>query len=839
MKKFSGVHIKLLTGYAVFIVVMLLALWLVYDNTRKLLDIGRVSESFVYRSNVADSLVQSMLEVDNAERSVCLGDVTERERFDRAMNAAVATAVKLRQATSDSLLQTKIDTLVTLLRQKQDNIALIVASLDAGKRGRYYDRKVADLHGGKDSVVITPHTTAQKERRETVYEVMRTRKGFFARLADAFRRQRNDTVAVEQRTLHSTDDTVAHRIDIADTVADVLAEIKRREDIQDRKQRERITERSNSLEMVSLTLARRTEQLLKDIRRSEQAALAGALNEEYGARMSIIVKIGLLAVMAVASAIVLMLNISSDIRRQKRYSDSLKAAKDKAEQMMQQRERLLLTITHDIKAPAASISGFIDLLEPSVRDERGRGYLLSLGSSARHLLSLVTALLDYHRLERGMVEPQPTDFVPADLLESCAAERQPQAAAKGLTLTCRPAQDCRVAVSADAFRIKQIIDNLVSNALKYTDRGEVKLTAACTGGRLTLRVADTGRGMTPDETKRIYNAFTRLPEAQGIEGVGLGLSIVREVVDMLVGDIRVASEKGRGTTFTVTLPVAAATRTEATPEAAAGAETVAGEDRKVTSDVVYIVDDDRLQLTLITEMFGRLSGRTWELHTFVKASEALAAVARRAPGLLMTDVEMPEMSGRQLIGRLGRNDIPVVAMTAHDVSIEKELREDGFSACLFKPFKGAALAVLLSKLTGDDIVYKEREQAPMDDAAGGQTKTEAGQPADPFAGLLAFADGDADAEKAILTAFVSELTDARDRVVSASVHADRKTLSAVAHKLTPSLTLVNPAAANLLKPLAPGSVDALDDDALRAAAIAVVTAINGAEEAVRRRLSTK
>ena len=204
---------------------------------------------------------------------------------------------------------------------------------------------------------------------------------------------------------------------------------------------------------------------------------------------------------------------------------------------------------------SAAIAGFIDLLSEYVDRPKAVGYLQSISGSANHLLQLVSALLDYHKLESGKAERHEVSFQPTALVSECVAQMQPLAMAKQLRL----ATDINVAEDmfcrSDAFRIKQIVNNLVSNAIKYTDEGEVRVGITVLNGWMTLSVSDTGCGMTPEELQSVFNAFTRLPGAQGKEGVGLGLTITREIVTLLGGRIKVASTKGKGTTFRVGLPV--------------------------------------------------------------------------------------------------------------------------------------------------------------------------------------------------------------------------------------------------------------------------------------------
>ena len=279
------------------------------------------------------------------------------------------------------------------------------------------------------------------------------------------------------------------------------------------------------------------------------------MGKAISSRRAMIVRIAVLGLLAILSAAILVVYILRDIKRERRDRQRILEAKTETERIMQQRERLLLTITHDIKAPAASIAGFIDLLSEYVDRPKAVGYLQSISGSANHLLQLVSALLDYHKLESGKAERHEVSFQPTALVSECVAQMQPLAMAKQLCLVTdiNVAEDmfCR----SDAFRIKQIVNNLVSNAIKYTDEGEVRVGITVLNGWMTLSVSDTGCGMTPEELQSVFNAFTRLPGAQGKEGVGLGLTITREIVTLLGGRINVASTKGKGTTFRVGLPV--------------------------------------------------------------------------------------------------------------------------------------------------------------------------------------------------------------------------------------------------------------------------------------------
>ena len=548
-------RIKILVGYALLAIVLLSATWMVYDNTRSLSAVNHASERFMARRDIVDSLVFSMLETANAERSVLLGDASKWERFDRALSGSKRQARKLRLLLNDTLKQQRLDTLMALLIAKRENTLLVMNVLKNNSRDIYYNNKVEALHSGRDSIVISPQTKERHEQHETVYEVVKTKRGFFRRLGDAFRKQRTDTISTIRLTHQPSTDTIHHRLNIADSVANALAEIHSEQQRANDRQQDIISTRNDRLQLVSIQLTKRTWQLLEDIQSDEHNAMQRVVGKAISSRRAMIVRIAVLGLLAILSAAILVVYILRDIKRERRDRQRILEAKTETERIMQQRERLLLTITHDIKAPAASIAGFIDLLSEYVDRPKAVGYLQSISGSANHLLQLVSALLDYHKLESGKAERHEVSFQPTALVSECVAQMQPLAMAKQLRL----ATDINVAEDmfcrSDAFRIKQIVNNLVSNAIKYTDEGEVRVGITVLNGWMTLSVSDTGCGMTPEELQSVFNAFTRLPGAQGKEGVGLGLTITREIVTLLGGRINVASTKGKGTTFRVCLPV--------------------------------------------------------------------------------------------------------------------------------------------------------------------------------------------------------------------------------------------------------------------------------------------
>lgn len=803
-------RIKILVGYALLAIVLLSATWMIYDNTRSLTAVNSASERLMARRDIVDTLVFSMLETANAERSILLGDASEWQRFDHAISNSTEKARQLRPLISDSLKRQRLDTLVILLKAKRQNTMLVMAELGKDNRDIFYSNKMKALHSGRDSVVIHPRTAEQHDQRETVYEIVKTKKGFFRRLGDAFRRQHTDTVGMTRVQKRATADTVNHRVDIADSVANALAEIQQKQQRESGRQKERIAGRNSELQRVSILLAWRTGQLLEDIQNDEHTALRRVVDKAMNSRRTMIMRIAGLGLLAILSAAILVVYILRDIRRERRDHQRIIEAKAETERIMQQRERLLLTITHDIKAPAASIAGFIDLLAEYVDSPKAIGYLKSIGGSAQHLLQLVSALLDYHQLESGKVEIHEESFSPATLIRECVGGMQPQALEKGLLLESNINVADNMVCRSDAFRIKQIVNNLVGNAIKYTDEGKVTVSTAYMSGRLTIGVADTGCGMTPEEQQRVFNAFTRLPGAQCKEGVGLGLSIAREIVERLGGSINLVSRKGEGSKFTVVIPMETANGNDDKAEttidieidetAEAGAGISQSNENRNSGDKslrILIVDDDKLQQQLLLEMFARVEGILLDITSTTHACEAIQLAHDIKPDIVFTDIEMPEMNGNEIMKRIRENGMAMkfVAITAHEPSIMPKLRNEGFDACLFKPFSVETLAATICQITGHMVRVKEKQQDSTADSLR--------------SALLPFTDGDAEAERQI----IADICRSIDEYLELLGDADNSdSIAKAAHKAMPLLEMIKPGSNSWLTPITPEHIAETGDE---------------------------
>ena len=702
----NNIPLKVALGYSAIAIIMILAISLVYSNTKSINAINEASREYIQKRSAADSTISS------------------------------------------------------LLKEEQRNLKQLSDAMAGRPTQNYLQNKVKNLNTGKDSILVHSKAPQTHEAKKTTVEVLKTRRGFFRRLADAFKKEHAETLSVKQDSNRAVIDSVTTPVNVAENVATILDQIDKKEKVATQDHKQSINKEMEDLKMVSAKLALRSAKHLSDVHQREKDNMQEAIEKAMVARKHLLWQMELLAIVAFFAIVIMIWFIWRDARKERIYRENLEAANEEIQRIMNQRERLLLTITHDIKAPAASISGFIDLMKAYVSNPQGIECLQNIKNSAAHLSHLVASLLDYHQLENGLMKVQPTSFSPAQLVAESVEGMKLRAEEKGLAISF----ECKIKgmefFHADAFRIRQILDNLVSNAIKYTDQGSVTIQAQVSKilGKptLTLSVKDTGKGMTDEEKQKVFQAFTRLKSAQGIEGTGLGLSITQELVSLLGGEIILHSTLGKGSTFIVTIPIEPTPKEEAQEMApseikhdpsldsaqdkerqVSGSHQVADMKKKpeFANHKILILDDDKLQLQLLQEMLRRIVGDTWQVFACNHVMDALTTLHNEQPALMLMDIEMPEMNGMDMIAHINHSNMMVVAMTAHDTSILGQLLKAGFDDCLFKPFSMEKLSDILGIESQPQLDAQPETQSKPDSSSQQKTNPQ-------LDALLAFAGGD-------------------------------------------------------------------------------------------------
>lgn len=400
-----------------------------------------------------------------------------------------------------------------------------------------------------------------------------------------------------------------------------------------------------------------------------------------------ITRITLVMVVFFLITVVLLWLILTDITRSNKYRQDLEVAKDEAEYHGQAKQRFLANMSHEIRTPLQSIIGYSELL---VNDERyNEHHVRAISQSSEHLLQIVNEVLDYNRIISGKFTFDARPFNMSDLLSEVISVIRPQAAAKSLLLVADFDINRLGMVEGDGFRLKQILLNLLGNAIKFTESGQIKFSVEYkvrkSQAYFTFTVKDTGVGMSEADAKIVFNEFEQSKsikrEVSNQDGAGLGLTIVKALVENQNGRIYLKSKIGKGTVFTVFLAydIIEVTNDSVNEEAL---------NVRMPMGNVWIIDDDPLILNLCEIIF---TDNQIPFKSFRSPLDVLNEPIDEDLSYILMDMRMPEMDGIELCRRLREKistNVEIIAMTAQVLPSEQgDILNKGFDGLLMKPFK--------------------------------------------------------------------------------------------------------------------------------------------------------
>lgn len=479
---------------------------------------------------------------------------------------------------------------------------------------------------------------------------------------------------------------------------------------QQQAQSRRLAAQTNSLAMRNNKLNRQLQSLIGQMDRKIESDLQGREMEITAMRERSFLQIGSLTGCLFLLLVVSYIIIHRDIRRIIRYkSKTVSLIKQLYESDMQNKElissrkKAMHTITHELHTPLTAIHGYAELIQGHDTDNISR-YAESILQAAGRMIAMLNTLLDFFRLDSGKENANSAPFRLQGMADALLTEFIPLAEAKDLRFTVECCDD--VILMGDKERIMQVCGNLLSNAIKFTQSGNISLRMEYNGRVLSIVVKDTGSGMSEEEQQRVFGAFERLSNAATQDGFGLGLSIVKRIVDMLDGTIRLDSKKGRGCRFAIELPMLVAD--------------IVATEKKDKGDEPYfehsysviVLDDNDILLSMVRDMYAHHGIRCDVCNN---TDDLMEAIRSERYDMLITDLKMPETNGYEVLELLRSSDIgnsktiPVVVATASGSCTEGELLSQGFSACLFKPFNLSELMAVSEKCLSPLLSDKEEQ----------------------------------------------------------------------------------------------------------------------------------
>ncbi|HRV52055.1 MAG TPA: ATP-binding protein [Bacteroidia bacterium] len=414
-----------------------------------------------------------------------------------------------------------------------------------------------------------------------------------------------------------------------------------------------------------------------------------------------------MAVTLFASVFILLLSIIilTGISRANRYKTELEKAKAKSEQLAKFKEDFLASMSHEIRTPLSAITGFTKrLLNTSATSEQ-KQYIRTIDMAGDHLLNIVNDVLDLSRIETGKLQLKNENFSVAALVNDVYSMLSQKASEKHINFTADTTSVMRDVVEGDPLRLRQILINIVANAIKFTNEGSVHLMVTKPEkDKYSFKVSDTGIGIPEEKLQRIFNPYE---QADNIEknygGTGLGLAITGKITELLHGDIAIESRLQKGTVITVTIPYRQV-------ETADAHTTVSKQEEKyLLNENILIAEDDDLNRELAIASLKEAGADVITAHN---GKEAIEKILLNNPVAVLMDVQMPEMNGRQAVMFIREHiskTLPVIGITANMMNdARQECADAGMNEVLLKPFDTKQLATILMPL-----IERHKEQSAL------------------------------------------------------------------------------------------------------------------------------
>lgn len=668
-------QLKIIIGYAFLLISLSAIIALVWFEHRKMEELNK-SELYIREKNEAVNLTfEKLLDFSFSDEILLIRDKEKFDEYQIKRKIATNALNTLKQYYLTDKQHSKIDRVSSLLLEKEELLRGVMNVLSEISRiDSLFQQKI-------------PVITAKTQQNDTNKRVEKKRSKFL----ELFKKKENKSAYARQQEKKE-------QLFIPQLITGQLYSLQKEIHEQYTDYWHDINSYADSLQQRNTELNLQINELIYEF---EQAAVIQTdqdIKELTTLREQSFRIILLIAATAILLIVVFYVFIHHDIRKRLEYRMNLEASNRRNRELLAARRNLILTVSHDLRAPLGTISEYAELIQDERNDEQKKGYAMNILRASRHVIGLANNLLYYYRLEAEKEQPEKEIFHLGRTVEDTANSFIPAAEKKGLGLTTE-VTDSDVLVEGDAGRLVQILNNLLSNAIKFTRTGYIHVRAQYRDGRLCFFVWDTGTGIDEDRRERIFTAFERGETPDAEQGFGLGLAITYKLVMLLGGTIGVQSTLAHGSTFEVCLPMR---------EADGRTETINYflKHDELSGMRVLAIDDDRMQLDVTKKMYARYGV---ECDCCLNVRELIAALRHNRYDLVLTDMRMPEIDGYGILALLRGSNIgqtktlPVLVLTAQADELSEHFRNAGFTGCLHKPFSSEELLAATSHIGRPDF----------------------------------------------------------------------------------------------------------------------------------------
>lgn len=673
--------LKIITGYVVLVLLFLVLLVLTYRENNRLSVIDKYSETSLIQQKQAEAITVQILDIAMLSEQAIVWDKDDITTYWEKRDKVVSSLKRLQNQLPEGNQRRRITSILRLLSAKETQTLAIVEDL---KELRASNKLVNERMPN-----IIQQTKQEKQKlaeqiKDNYVKSEKENKGFLG-LFHNKKKSRLRTEKVNETVLQRNQDSSGI---LFHSLANEMQQVQK-------KKSERLLLHMDSLNRQNTYLDHEINRLTMEFSRTVQVHAKEKSATYFLGQEKTLRLISYLGIGATLLTIVFYFILHRDLKRRLRYRMQLEKLNRRNEELLRSRKNMMLTVSHDLRTPLTAIRGCTELLIDERYKEKHTQLCETILQSSDNMTTLLNTLLSFYRLDTGKEQPNCAPFRIKSLADTLAAEFNPIAYKAGLGFSTECVGGDTV-VTGDRERLIQITGNLLSNALKFTPSGEVRLRLCCQEGTLTIEVSDTGTGMTPEQIGQIFKPFERLENAETREGFGLGLAIAQGLTALLNGKIEVQSVHGKGSTFTVLIPLPITEEQHFTQEVTQSCNLPAGLR-------VLAIDDDAVLLLMTQDMLIRSRVRC-DICSDVQ--ELTEKIREQEYDLLITDIRMPRMSGFDLLELLRTSDIgnsrtiPVLAVTARADCGEADFVKAGFDGCLYKPFSITELLSAVQSCVG-------------------------------------------------------------------------------------------------------------------------------------------
>lgn len=601
-------------------------------------------------------------------------------------------------SSNNSINRKTLDDILLLLKRKELIIRQIARQYDA------YNpyQEIYDLISNYKPVKTKPVLKSTTTQDTIIYKSKK--KNFFKRIGSIFSPDKYlDSVVLVTKTVIDTIEKEQEN----DTI-NILYDIQ----LYTEKGRQEYTEYVKAIEnqykKFILSDQKISEEISDLLIVLHKQTLESVLNEVQKSEDMINKNLDLSIYSGIASLIIILtfiFMILYDLKKVAKARKATEEAKKKIEEIMESRHKLLLSVSHDIKAPLSSILGYFELMQmDNVKPEESHR-ISSMKNSVEHILSLLTNLLNFSSLDQGKEVLTYSNFSIGKLCDDLKDMFAPMAKNKQLTFIYNKKIDNNIYIKSDALKIKQILSNVLSNATKYTVKGNIRFSVYRKDNNIIFSIIDQGIGIPKDKIEEIFKPFNRIGNNKSIvEGNGFGLFVVKGLIDLLKGEIQVSSEPNKGTHFQIILPAEfVSTKEEAKPS-------IYIHPLKTNKKInILLIDDDNTFLTIVNLMLTKLGTKSNICRSLIEFNNYCKNLDHY--DIILTDREMGTFSGNDVLKTIKKidPDKKVILMTARSEYNENMVESEGFDGYLQKPFSIKVLSELLQDNSVENETMKTSE----------------------------------------------------------------------------------------------------------------------------------